>query len=613
MTDYLNFGLLFLSFTGWGMFIHHKLKIYPAFIPLFLFSMITCTVFGAGLLHFMPEMVVFIFYFGLLLFVVYTYLLFKGVIQLRALALPSIVIFILFSIYSTLLLKGVSLLHYDNFSHWGLVVKEMFRIDALPNDSTIVSFRNYPPGSAVFIYFVCKIIGYSESHTLMAQSYLIAANLSVLFTFCTWKKYAYTMISFVVSIILLLIIKNNIYDLLVDTLLALVSLSVFVVAYYYRNNWKKNLLVNVSLLILLVLIKDSGKIFLIFDLILILGIMIFQVTTQEKSFFLNIKKLSMGLLWLLIAPLFINFLWTKYVENAYPAVGVENNKFALSTNKITEINKSEEFISNLAPMVIRASTDLSHNNNFKSVLLLTALLIIFIIYIFIKNRKIPRLLLASTMYSIFIYICYILLLYFMYLFLMPEVEANFLAGFERYQSTVVIFISGLLMFSISLEWSRMVHLQTFHYQKLISSLLLIFIFLFPFYENAETLIRRPDISNSIRLQVKQEFEKIKSTGISNPKVIYYSPRSTGDQGYLYNTLIYEQLSFNFAYFTGIPNEQDRDQLLASIKASDFLVVIDSDKDFNKYFPHLFTEITTIPKGTYKVIHNQDRIALTPLN
>ena len=263
-------------------------------------------------------MVNLIFFIGLMYFIFCIFILWKKKFSIKSLLVPSLFSFILFTVCFVLLLQDLILIHYDNFSHWGLLVKEMFRINGLPDGTTQVTFRNYPPGSAVFIYFVGKIIGFTESHALMAQALLIAANLSVLFVFCKWKRVGHLLLTGITSIVLLVIIKNHLYNLLVDTLLGLTALSMSIIAFYYRNNWKMSLIINTPLAILLILIKDSGKFFLIINLILIVWF-IYEYYFKGKHNKRVIGKIFYYVVIFLIAiPLGLNFLWIKYTQKVYP-------------------------------------------------------------------------------------------------------------------------------------------------------------------------------------------------------------------------------------------------------------------------------------------------------
>lgn len=70
----------------------------------------------------------------------------------------------------------LKLVHYDNFSHWALIVKYLLSADQLPGaDTELIPFRDYPPGSSLFIYYICRYAGHSQGVMLLAQNILILA------------------------------------------------------------------------------------------------------------------------------------------------------------------------------------------------------------------------------------------------------------------------------------------------------------------------------------------------------------------------------------------------------------------------------------------------------
>lgn len=604
---YLSVILLTLSFTGWGLYIYIKLKFHPAFIPLYLFACFTCIVFVGGLLNIMPLMVNLIFFIGLMYFVFCIFILWKKKFSIKGLLVPSLFGFILFTVCFVLLLKGLILIHYDNFSHWGLIVKEMFRINGLPDGTTQVTFRNYPPGSAVFIYFVGKIVGYTESHALMAQALLIAANLSVLFVFCKWKRVDHLLLTGVTSIVLLVIIKNHLYNLLVDTLLGFTALSMSIIAFYYRNNWKMSLIINTPLAILLILIKDSGKFFLIINLILIVWF-IYEYYFKGKHNKLVIGKIFYHVLMFLIAiPLGLNYLWIKYTQKVYPQASYSSNKFAVSISKVSSSEKSVDFKENLVPTIVKAVINFD-SPFIQSILFLDGLIIIIALVIFLKKKRISKLMLKLFVFGNFVFLFYLVGIYFMYLYLMPEGEAARLAGFNRYYSTIVIYLTGLFMTFILYEFSRQITDK-----KKIIPILLIFAFLFivPYHDNLAVALDRPDIQTSLRLKVKESNSKVYGSGTEITNVIYYSPKSKNDNGYLKYLLKYEQLGKTYSIVTDLSTQEDIEKLNELIHSSSHLIILDSDYNFIQYVGSLLKGKEM--KNIYLIQRNKKEISLEPLD
>jgi hypothetical protein len=597
------FGMLASSLTGWGMYFHYKWKIHAVFIPIFLFASITCLVFGAGLLNVMPIVVYLIFSVGLILFIVFVIMFTKKKYQYKELLAPGVIFFILLSTVLVFWLKGLLLIHYDNFSHWGLIVKEMFRVDGLPDGTTTITFRNYPPGSAVFVYFINKIIGYTESHALMAQGVLIAANVSVLFVYCNWRKVNYLLLNMVLSIVLLVIIKNNLYNLLVDTLIGLIALSISVIAFYYRNDWKRSLIVNTPLILLLMLVKDSGKIFLFFQCMLILWFVYVYYLRGKPDKLKQGRILVYVLICTIVIPMATNYLWIKYTQKAYPEASYSSNKFALSVNKITEVDKTVDFKENLAPSLIRASFNLD-STLFQSILLMNVLLIVLTLTIILVKRRFPKTIIQAFTFGNFIFVLYILGIYMMYLFMMPEKEAAKLAGFNRYYSTIVIYVLGLFMTFIAYEISK---LSRKNAVNIVVAILIALVFIYPYQENIVAASKKPDVMSSLRLEVKENYAKLFKSG-DVKQVIYYSPSSRTDSGYLQYLLNYEHLSNNYKVITSVSDDAMKEEFLNSLKDSSHLVVLDTDTYFTEYFKKMISSQGKV-EGAYNLSEKNHQLVI----
>lgn len=601
-----SFLFLFASFSGWGLVSYYRLKVHIAFIPIFIFSSITTVVFCAGLINIMPLVVNIIYFSGLLLFVVYLILFIKGKYQVKKLFQPSIVLFSLSLLGMMIYLKGLILTHYDNFSHWGLIVREMALIDGLPDSSTIVTFQNYPPGSAVFIYYILEVLGNHESYALMAQAFLVIACITTMFYFSEWKRPEVILLIAVAAFSLLLVNWGSFYNLLVDIVLGLAALASILVAYYYKDDWKKQLIVNTPILILLLLLKDSGKIFLAFNVILILSFIYYYSLHKKRITKDERKVIYRALLFLIGIPVFLNYLWLKYTIKAYQT-GYGANKFAVTPSKVTNNEKSKEFMDNIGPMLWKASTNLD-SNNFKAMVILNLIAFLMFIFVYKFRKKISKPLLFSILITNGFYILYMLSLYFMYVYLMPEFEAARIAGFGRYQSTIIIYCAGILMAAIIYEWKHAINNQTM--LKAVTFLLIGSLFLYPFYGNLKVITEKPETITTIRWEVKSQFNKIASTGIVDPDVTYYSPKSKDDRGYLKYIVSYEQLSKNYSIINGLNSEDEKETFFKNLRKSDYLIVLDSDQAMNEWLSKFINVENS--EGVYKVHYTEDEWTFTPI-
>ncbi|CAG9621136.1 hypothetical protein [Sutcliffiella rhizosphaerae] len=601
-----HFGALFLSFAGWGMLFYNKWRLNPAVIPLLVFSWVTAIVFGAGLLNIISIAVYLIFAMGILLTCYYIYLSWKKRVDLFPLLTPSTVIFLVSLIIIVFSFRGLIHTHYDDFSHWGLIVKEMFQVNGLPDGRTMVDFKNYPPGSAVFIFYILSIFGYAESYALMAQAFLISSALIVLFISIKWNNIGKLVLAIVIFLTLLTINGTYIYTLLVDGLLGFVALAITIIAFHYRHDWRKSVAVNAPILILLLLIKDSGKVFFLINICIILLFVIKNQLKDKTIKNLRLKAMSRVIIAVLVIPLSLNFLWGQYVDKVYQESNY--NKFAINRAKLMDINKSEEFIQQLGPMLIESSTNLEVPS-IKSFLILNCLVIATIIYMAILHQKRSKLLISSLIYVNAAYIFYIFTLYLMYLFLMPENEAVRLAGFGRYLSTISIYCVGILMAVLSYEWTTQGTVTKNKVAQGICILLLGISFFLPFKDSFKNLItNKPNSETSIRLGIKDQYQRLLNAQASGSHVLYYSPKSFDDRGYLDFILKYEQLNRQYSITRSVNTEEELNEFFIKLEAADYLVLVDEDQQSEQHLSGYMVEKSK--NGVYVIVKDNDGKIIT---
>ncbi len=602
------FVLLFLSFVGWGILSAHKFKLNQAVIPIFVFSGITAILFVAGLLNVMPLMVLILFLGGMGLSLYYFYLFIKKKGKVSLGITPSIVFFFLAVLFIVFALSGVIHTHYDDFSHWGLIIKEMLNVNGLPDGRTIISFTNYPPGSATFIYYVISIIGYSESYTFMAQGFLIAACLTTLFIFTSWNRPGSVLTAFAAALALFSINGTYIYTLLVDSLLGMVALAVSVIAYYYRKDWKKGILAITPIMILLMLVKDSGKVFFLFNLIVIFWFLYTNYLKGNVFKRSNVRIVLWVMLFTLVLPLSVNFLWGQYVDKVYQ--NDHYNKFAVNRGKLFDNNKTEEFKQNLGPMIFQAATD-TNNSGIKSLLILNGLALATILIYIILHKQLALRLVAVTFFVNIAYIFYMFTLYLMYLFLMPENEAIRLAGFSRYLATMVVYCAGILMISLFKEWVAVPRERRNTGLRLALAAILVIAFMYPQWGNLKIIAQnKPDTTNSIRSGINEQYQRILNDGQSDPQVFYYSPKSFEDRGYLDYVLRFEQTNHKFTVLRSLETEEEEASFINRIKASQYFVWVGEDERSRALLEDLITEKSD--SGVYRVHLREDKVELEPV-
>lgn len=187
----LSFLLFIISMSGFVFFVERKTKIQVEFLPIIVLSIITVILFLGGILNILPLSTMMLFIIGIILFfkeIVISYQLKKMKEKVKKYLTPGIIIFAIFNIIYFFILFNQKLLHYDNFSHWAVIVKSMLMNDSLPNfEDPILTFNSYPPGSALFIYYFNRILGVGEGLSLYAQMIMILASLLTLYSFSSYQ------------------------------------------------------------------------------------------------------------------------------------------------------------------------------------------------------------------------------------------------------------------------------------------------------------------------------------------------------------------------------------------------------------------------------------------
>lgn len=158
---------------------------------------------------------------------------------------------------------GLRLTHYDNFSHWALAVKYLLLTGELPGAETaLLPFRDYPPGSSLFVAYICRYMGHSQGQMLLAQNSLLLACFLAVFGVVREKRrfLLYSFLGMGLSLLSYLNLTVRINNLLVDFLLPLLALS----SMAYSRREENNLRLCAGQILLLGftgIVKDTGLFF----------------------------------------------------------------------------------------------------------------------------------------------------------------------------------------------------------------------------------------------------------------------------------------------------------------------------------------------------------------
>lgn len=454
---YIRFMLMILSLFGYSLFFEEKFKINRFISPLFSLSIITLITYFSGLLKLLQYSSYIIFIIGLLLFI-------RRILGLRREDFYNIEVintlnFLLISCFIMLscILLSSKLIHYDNFSHWAIVIKQMLIEDAFPNaNSVLIDFKNYPLGTSSWIYYVCKIVGRSEGVMLAAQGTMIYASIYAFFSIIKDRKRLLfsSLILMSIGVMNVFNIAIRMDNLLVDFVLPLVTLAIIATIYFYKNNIKQCVYAILPIMSMLLLVKNNAIFFWGISTIYLLYIF-FKSESKKKNFIKVLICITISLL--------VYGSWSLHIKSEFKDA---NFKFDISSQESEEDTsvKTKEEIAIVLQEFKSQVFNIKNNISMGFVYCNIVALIGCIILKKVNNKKHHsfKLLLISDITFILYYIGILG----MYIFMMPMDEAEYLAGFDRYSSSIMIFLVGVMTFSFVIDIENSFYIKQGRYRDI---------------------------------------------------------------------------------------------------------------------------------------------------
>ncbi len=559
---------LLISFLGYYLYAKRK-NIKDEFIPILIISIISLAVYFGGILNFLVEVTILTCGVGLILFCKEIYLIIKNKEKIEF-KNYNIIIFLLMMLWAIWLLKDTFLIHYDNFSHWANIVKEMLISGHLPNfTSTRIFFKAYPPGTACFIYYICKYCGNAESIMLIAQTSMILASSYTIFAFCNRKNKVNYIIGILFSIFAIISNVFFIDQLLVDIVLVVMGIAGLCIILYYKDDVKKGLYFSIPILSLLAIVKNSGIFFIIIDLIIYF---IFFIKNNGFKRIFTSKYIL-----LIFLPILVKMIFSAHVELVFGECGNVSLHAMTIENYVATMKEKEQddykIILDKLLLEIRKLSDISNRT----------LIIIFFTYIFMiiftfRNKKTRNTLILLWIMSILSYFIYQVGLYFTYIFSMPRGEALALAAYDRYFKTLVAFEFGIfaistITFLSSLEENKKI-------KKLVIECLVCILLVIPIYYNRSNLSKlyvKPDNQSTSRAVVLNYKEKY---GIEEEKtyLIYVPEEYTKDNNYFAAMCEYDFRAKKLKLITDLSELKSANEVFEY----DYLIILNKNEQIKSF-------------------------------
>lgn len=516
--------------------------------------------------------------------------------------------FLLITLFICIIIRGFVFSTWDEFSHWGLILKNMFLTNDFGNLSNSTTlFKWYPPGISLFLNFTTYFSKFfSESSALGGILALSYAQLIIIFAkvkYNDWKK-----IILITGIILIapLVFFNSFYSTIyVDAIMALIFANILYFNYSYH---KRDVFWVIYMSLQFYLLVNTKQIGIIFALIAFATIIVsFIISSRLKSIklFLSKKKNNLICIFIPLATGLATYLsWKLYIKSHNI---VENFSINLSSNflnlfrpdspyyhKLTIVNFIHNFFE------VRQYGTMFFSFFLWSVIL--ALIMYCVHRIISKHKQKSFLFQISTILGLYLYSGIILLLY---LIAFDEYESTTLASVERYLGS---YFLGLLILVIFISIDYFIRLRKYHLSPgiKIASLLVVLLCVIPINNLINDTVLQ-STSNTKKQQIRAPYERVNQyKNLLNPAKDRLYIISQNTKGFDYYVLIYnftpiQTQVWSRAWSLGKPYSPD-DQWTADITASEwsktlvdftYVYLYNVDDRFISDYGQLFEKTTDI--------------------
>lgn len=457
-TYFFQLIILAIPLSGAILWLCDRPRFNPAFAPILAVASATLIVFLGGLIGYLPWAAYLVGLLGLAAWADLIGRMARRKFSLRSvIASPALWFFAALCLFFAWRTYGMLVQHVDNFSHWLTLCKEMSVTDAYPVEGTAIFYRNYPPGSATFIYLVTKVLGYSEGACLLGQGILLSASLSAAFCGVRFKHFVSALSLAIGSMAMLCVLELShaslhIYNLLVDGLMGYVTVAAGMIAYFYRKDLRRCLSAMICVTAFLCLIKSSARIFAAMLAVLVLLLFFRRIfhrgALRQRSTYTALG----GILGMVGIQLLLPSLWNWRTAIVSPT---HVDRFASGVGGVLEDyqKKDASYLKGVFDRMIEAATDPESVS--AQILLVAVMVALVALAAALIMRQKPRLIGMALLAALGTVVVYFGELFFLYGFIFSGAEAEELASFARYYSTGAVVIGYPLLVAAIYQFKKL--------------------------------------------------------------------------------------------------------------------------------------------------------------
>ncbi len=522
---------------------------------------------------------------------------------------PGFLAFTLFYIFFIIVHRGRLCVNWDEFSHWGDVVKVMFNInDFGTNPESMSTFKSYPPGMAIFQYFWMIIGGtFREWYLYISYQIFAVALFLPMLKNVKWKE---IIILIIVILFIPIIIYSSYYgDISIDAIVGIIFgyiLSNVLLSKDYGKFEILKLILSISVLILL---KDAGTFLAAISIIIIIldilfvkdNIFGFKNWSKEKK--KEYKKTILKIFLLITMIIIVKTAWNKNIEDnnvkksfGKPMITEDLIKSLLGRQEMESYKK--ETINNFIERLGESNFVYSNFVKVNYYALLTILsLLMYLIYIYQsknKDMQFNKRLKLVNITALIGFIVYTLGLLLLYITKFSEYEAIRLASFERY---IGIYAIGLIGYIAMIYVYVMKDIEETK-RKVITAIILAILVLFV---PINAIVKIITVRSSQTIITRNKYNVIerlfKSQAQDNKKNIYLIAQNTSGYDFLVSKFILrpnnitgwsigKQYGEKDIWTINMTSEEWKKTL---INQFDYVYIIKQDDQFVNQFGNLFRE------------------------
>jgi len=438
----------FASLAGYMLFLSRFTAWPGAFLPFFTISSLMLLLYGAAVAGWLLPGAYFVAALGLACGFAGAYFSRGGLKEYFAKLLePGPAVFFLLSLLLWGAFGSIQYSAWDEFSHWGLSIKEIFGRNALLTADSVIACKDYPPATALFQYYLTIFTGWSEGVTCFAQAALTLSAAITLITGLPWRQWLKMAVIIFLSYVLIQTFSFSLQGVYVDHVLGYFFGAILASYFLTENRKRSNVLALMPALFILPLIKSAGVLLALLAAAIVTADLLRGIKTARQGAGKPGSLVSLGLcLLLLLAPVIAAKTWNWRIntlnlpQTLSTKVGYEEMKRPFST-AATERDRITLSNFGKALFFTRTRTTLPP---FFMLLLLAG------IGGFLAMRRKPQgekfQILSATFIMLAGFLAYAVGLLFLYLYSFGGYEGPRLASFDRYMN--IFFMAWTLLLAI---------------------------------------------------------------------------------------------------------------------------------------------------------------------